>query len=53
MTLQPNRPYETREPIITIDAGLAVGEYRIQLVVVNEAGQQSAPVVFVVTITRR
>lgn len=37
------RPLTTREPAIVVDAGLAAGVHRFQLVVVNAAGAKSAP----------
>jgi hypothetical protein len=37
------RPLTTREPTIVVDAGLAVGVHRFELIVVNAAGVKSAP----------
>lgn len=37
------KPQTTKEPTITVDAGLPVGVHRFQLVVVNAAGVKSAP----------
>jgi hypothetical protein len=42
----------TRESSIAVDAGLAVGEHRFQLVVVDSAGLRSAPALAVVSVTR-
>ncbi len=50
MKLEPNKPVETREPAIDVDAGLTAGQHRLQLVVVNDRGVESAPAVLVVTI---
>ncbi len=37
------RPLTTREPVITVDAGLAIGTHRFQLVVVDSDGLRSRP----------
>lgn len=52
MTFTPNRPVETREPQVVVDAGLPIGTYRFQLVVVGRSGRQSSPVEVLVTIGR-
>lgn len=44
------QPIHTREPTITVDAGLSAGEHRFQLVVTREDGRVSRPDVAVVTI---
>ena len=36
-------PQVTREPTITVDAGLPVGRHRFRLEVVDASGQRSAP----------
>jgi hypothetical protein len=40
---QPRVPVESKQPSVVVDAGLAAGTYRFQLVVLNERGQRSAP----------
>lgn len=50
MTLEPNKPFESSRPAIVVDAGLRPGDYRFQLIVVNDQGQRSLPVEVVVTI---
>ena len=52
-TFTVDRPITTREPSIAVDAGLAVGEHRFQLVVVDSAGLRSAPALAVVSVQRR
>lgn len=51
-TFTVDRPITTREPSIAVDAGLAVGQHRFQLVVVDGAGLRSAPAVAVVSVQR-
>ena len=47
----PGTPVVTREPVVTVDAGLRPGRYVFQLVVVDDQEQQSAPDQRIVTIT--
>lgn len=47
---EPNKPIETREPVIEVDPGLRPGRYRFQLVVVDDEGNQSLPATVVVSI---
>lgn len=50
----PNRPIETREPLIKVEPdNLPPGRYRFRLVVVDDDGNASAPDEVTVTITRR
>ncbi|WP_088889356.1 hypothetical protein [Leptolyngbya ohadii] len=51
--LQPRQSLTTEEPRIEVDAGLPPGRYRIQLVVVNDRGQESLPDVQTVVISNR
>jgi hypothetical protein len=51
--LPTNRPFETREPVITIDQKVPLGRYTLQLVVENRRGQRSKPVLHVLTVRRR
>ena len=51
-TFVRGQPITTREPTIKVDAGLAVGVHRFQLVVRTDTGQTSAPVVAEVAIQR-
>lgn len=51
-TFVRGQPITTREPTIRVDAGLAVGVHRFQLVVLTDTGQKSAPVVAEVSIQR-
>lgn len=48
-----NQPIETREATVVVDAGLAPGTYRFQLVVVDGAGNESRPTVAVLVISER
>lgn len=47
-----NRPFETTEPVITIDTSPPPGRYLIQLVVENARGVRSQPAQHLLTITR-
>jgi hypothetical protein len=49
----PNVPVATSEPTMVVDAGLAVGTHRFQLVVFNARGQASKPQTFDVVIEPR
>jgi len=49
---QPRVPFESEKPSVVVDAGLAEGTYRFQLVVFNERGQRSAPATVDVTVAR-
>lgn len=41
---RPNRPVETTQPVVRVNSrNLEPGVYRFQLVVINAAGQASAP----------
>lgn len=52
MKLELNKPFETDQPTIDIDAGLKIGAYTFQLIVVDERGQRSKPTEAVVNIVR-
>ena len=52
MKFLPNRPAETREPVVVVDAGLPPGRHRFSLVVVDSQGRASAPDEVVVTVLR-
>ncbi len=49
----PNEPVVTSEPLVTVDAGLPVGQHRFQLVVEDDQGNRSVPDVRVVTVVAR
>jgi hypothetical protein len=49
---EPRVPVESEKPRVVVDAGLAAGTYRFQLVVVNQRGQRSAPVTVDVVVER-
>lgn len=53
MKFVPNVPVATTAPTIVVDAGLAVGTHRFQLVVFNARGQASKPETFDVVIAQR
>jgi len=44
------RPVETREPGVTVDAGMKPGAHRFQLVVVTSDGRESPPAVVTVKV---
>ncbi len=48
-----NRPIVTRQPFVTVDAGLKVGEHRFQLVVEDGSGNRSRPATATVIVQRR
>ena len=48
----PGTPVVTREPVVTVDAGLRPGRHRFRLVVVDNDGQESAPDERIVTVRR-
>jgi hypothetical protein len=50
MRLTPGSPYESTEATLVVDAGLAVGKHRIQLVVENGHGERSKPVQVVIEV---
>jgi hypothetical protein len=50
MVFTPNKPFESPKPAVVVDAGLAPGQYRFRLVVVNDAGVSSKPVEVIVTV---
>jgi hypothetical protein len=52
-TLRVNETQTTTTGVFTIDAGLAPGRYRYQLVVEDEQGNQSAPFQIIVTVQPR
>jgi hypothetical protein len=49
---EPGRAITTREPTLPVPGGLPVGVYRIQLVVIDEMGNASAPAVHTVSVVR-
>ena len=51
-TFTVGKPITTKEPTVTVDAGLPVGLHRFQLVVVDDAGNRSEPDVAVVSVQR-
>ena len=50
MVFTPNKPFESPKPTVVVDKGLAPGQYRFRLVVVNAAGVSSKPVEVIVTV---
>ena len=52
MKFQPRVPFASEKPSVVVDAGLAAGTYRFQLVVLNERGQRSAPATVDVVVDR-
>jgi hypothetical protein len=50
MVFTPNKPFESTRPMVVVDKGLAPGQYRFRLVVVNADGVSSKPVEVVVTV---
>lgn len=53
MKFSLNKPFETDQSAVEVDAGLPPGAYRFRLVVVNKTGRRSAPAEVVVTIQER
>ena len=54
MRLTPNRPFTTPDAVITIDAGLAPGAYRVRLEVIGAgSGLQSKPMEVIVRVNER
>lgn len=49
-TFEPQKPIVTQQPIVVVDAGLAPGRYRFQLVVQDNAGNRSLPTEQIVVI---
>ncbi|GAB4275676.1 MAG: hypothetical protein Kow0092_31300 [Deferrisomatales bacterium] len=47
---RPGTTVVTREPFVTVDAGLPPGRYRFRLVVVDDHGNRSLPSEVVVTV---
>jgi hypothetical protein len=48
---KPNVPVTTEKPQVEVDTrGMNAGEYKFQLVVVDERGQESEPTVFTIQI---
>ena len=52
-TLTRNKPFASREPKVTIDAGLAPGAHRFQLEVVDSSGLRSRPDTATLVVQRR
>ena len=50
MVFTPNKPFESSKPTVVVDKGLAPGQHRFRLVVVNAAGVSSKPVEVIVTV---
>jgi hypothetical protein len=50
MVFTPNKPFESAKPTVVVDKGLAPGQHRFRLVVVNAAGVSSKPVEVIVTV---
>lgn len=50
MVFTPNKPFESPKPTVVVDKGLAPGQYRFRLVVVNDAGVSSKPADVIVTV---
>lgn len=51
-TLALNKPFDTREPNIVVENALAIGRHRFALIVVDDQGNESAPVQHVVEVRR-
>lgn len=51
-SFRPGQTVTTREPRVTVDAGLPVGVHRFQLVVLTDSGQRSAGDVVQVSVVR-
>ena len=47
-----NKPFETVNAVVEVDAGMAIGSYRFQLVVQGESGLKSDPAEMTVVVTR-
>ncbi len=52
MALELNKTVETSEPVVDVVAPPKPGMYRVQLVVVNDKGIESAPFVMMVTVRK-
>jgi hypothetical protein len=50
MKFEPNQPFESNLPDVTVDPGLRPGPHRFRLVVENQRGQRSPPAEVVVTV---
>jgi hypothetical protein len=48
----PEQTIATRTPTVSVDAGLAIGTHTFELVVVDDAGNRSAPARLVVEVQR-
>lgn len=48
--LKPNRPVTQTSPQLLIENDLPVGRYRFELVVIDDAGQESPPDLVTVTV---
>ena len=46
-----NKPFESVDPTVEVDAGLPAGSYRFQLVVQSESGLKSMPAEMTVVVT--
>jgi len=49
---QPGQTVKTREPVVSVDAGLPLGTHRFQLEVLTDTGQQSRADVVQVSVVR-
>jgi len=49
-TFEVGKTQETTVPTIVVDGNLPAGQYSFQLVVVDDQGQESSPVVTTVTV---
>lgn len=47
-----NTPITTREPAVTVDAGLPIGRHRFRLEVIDAVGRRSAPSDAIVEVQR-
>lgn len=47
-----NTPITTREPSVTVDAGLPIGRHRFRLEVIDAAGLRSRPVDAIIEVQR-
>jgi len=48
---KPNVPVTTEKPLVEVDTrGMGAGEYKFQLVVVDDRGEESAPAVVIIRV---